>query len=114
MLIKDARYKRSVMHPLRRIAQAFPRFVAQNEVSDQRTAFISYLNFYRLKVEEEPNRVTAVLGFRPSIAAAVSITPPTPHTPPVLLAHTNEKLVAEFDDENKILSFCTLSHPATQ
>jgi hypothetical protein len=101
MLIKDARYKRAVMHPLRRIAQAFPRFVAQNEVADQRAAFIHYLNFYRLKVEEEPNRVTAVLGFRPNVAAAVPI---TPHAPPMLLAHTNEKLVAEFDDGNTFVS----------
>jgi hypothetical protein len=100
MLIKDAKYKRSVMHPLRRIAQVFPRFVAHNEVSDQRAAFIHYLNFYRLKVEEEPKRVTAVLGFRPQAAATV---PFNPNLPPVLLAHTNEKLVAEFDNQNQLI-----------
>ncbi len=100
MLIKDAAYKRSVMHPLRRIAQVFPRFVVQNEVSDARAAFISYLQFYRLKVEEEPNRVTAVLGFRPQASAPV---PFNPALPPVLLTHTNEKLVAEFDDANRLV-----------
>jgi hypothetical protein len=102
MLIKDAAYKRSVMHPLRRIAQVFPRFVAQNEVTDARAAFISYLQFYRLKVEEEPNRVTAVLGFRPSVSAPMSV-PFNPIAPPMLLAHTNEKLVAEFDDANRFV-----------
>ena len=56
MLIKDARYKRSVLHPLKRIAQVFPRFVAQHAVVDQRFAFISYLKFYRLKVEEHPRQ----------------------------------------------------------
>ena len=78
MLIKDATYKRSVMHPLRRIAQVFPRFVAQNEVADQRAAFIHYLQFYRLKVEEERSRVTAVLGFRPQVATPVTFNPTLP------------------------------------
>ena len=100
MLIKDAAYKRSVMHPLRRIAQVFPRFVAQNEVSDARAAFVSYLQFYRLKVEEDAQRVTAVLGFRPSVSASVTF---NPATPPVLVTHTNQKLVAEFDADHKLI-----------
>jgi hypothetical protein len=42
-----------------------------------------------------------VLGFRPQASTPV---PFNPALPPVLLTHTNEKLVAEFDDANRLVN----------
>lgn len=47
-LIKDARYKRSIMHPLERIARCVPLFAAEFALPDYRAAYMHYLEFYRV------------------------------------------------------------------
>lgn len=59
VIIKDARLKRVVNKPLERIARVVPRFLTEHWVSDHRTAYLHYLRFYRLDVEESGARVTA-------------------------------------------------------
>ena len=112
MLIKDARYKRSIMHPLTRIARVFPLLLQRQPVSNHRQAYINYLKFYRLKVEEQGGQVTAVMGFRPRAASAVPangvLDMMTP-APVLLEPHTNQKLVAEFDAHDQLLTLHELT-----
>ena len=112
MLIKDARYKRSIMHPLSRIARVFPMLLQGQPVSNHRAAYINYLKFYRLKIEEQGNQVTAVMGFRPRAASTVPasglldlMTP----APVLLEPHINQKLVAEFDPQNRLAALHELA-----
>jgi|GEM_PF-2724043 len=112
MLIKDARYKRSIMHPLPRIARVFPMFLQQQSVSNQREAYLHYLKFYRLKIEEQGSHVTAVMGFRPraaSIVPASGVLDMMTPAPILLEPHTNQKLVAEFDAHDQLLTLHELT-----
>lgn len=88
LLIKDPQYKRSVTHPVRRVVRAFPLFLARHFVADQRAAFMNYLQFYRLNVTEEGNRVLAA-GVAPRSIHGMG---------------APEQLVAEFDDANRLIS----------
>jgi hypothetical protein len=87
LLIKDPRYKRSVTRPIRRVVRAFPMFLAEHVVADQRAAFLSYLEFYRLKVTEAGRRVVAT-GSAPRTLKGVGV---------------SERLVAEFDQRNRLV-----------
>ena len=107
MLIKDTRYKRSIMHPLPRIARVFPLLLQQQPVSNHREAYINYLKFYRLKIEEQGGQVTAVMGFRPRAASAVpanGVLDMMTSAPVLLEPYTNQKLVAEFDAHDQLLT----------
>ena len=88
LFIKDPKYKRSVTRPVRRIVRAFPLFLSQHFVADQRAAFMNYLQFYRLNVTEEGNCVKAA-----------GVVPRSIHG-----EGTQEQLVAEFDDANRLIS----------
>lgn len=88
LLIKDSKYKRSVTRPVRRVVRAFPLFLSRHFVSDQRAAFLNYMQFYRLNVIEEGNRVLAAGAAPRSIHGE----------------GTPEQLVAEFDDANRLMS----------
>ena len=88
LLIKDSKYKRSVTRPVRRVVRAFPLFLSRHFVSDQRAAFLNYLQFYRLNVIEAGNRVLAAGAAPRSIHGE----------------GTPEQLVAEFDDANRLMS----------
>ncbi len=88
LLIKDPKYKRSVMHPVRRVVRAFPMFLAKHFVTDQRAAFMHYLQFYHLHVTEEGNRVRAAGAVPRSIYGE----------------GTPERLAAEFDDANRLVN----------
>ncbi len=59
MLIKDARYKRSVRHPLQRIARVFPLFAREIAISQQHEAYLHYLSFYRLVVQQDGHCIYA-------------------------------------------------------
>jgi hypothetical protein len=88
LLIKDPKYKRSVTRPIPRVVKAFPLFLSKHFVADQRTAFMAYLKFYRLRVTEEGNRVIAAGSVPRSLRGA----------------DTSEQLVAEFDARNRLVS----------
>lgn len=88
LLIKDPKYKRSVTHPVRRVVRAFPMFLSRHFVADQRAAFLNYLQFYRLNVSEEGNRVLAT-GAAPRSIHGFS---------------APERLVAGFDNANRLTS----------
>jgi hypothetical protein len=85
LLIKDPKYKRSVTKPIQRIAKAFPLFLAKHFVSDQRAAYLSYLKFYRLDVEERDHEVIATT----KVARGA-------------IALGQQQLVAEFDARNRL------------
>jgi hypothetical protein len=89
LLIKDPRYKRSVTRPIPRILRVFPMFLSDHYVTNQRAAFISYLNFYRLNVREEDCCVFAAAGTAPSA---------------LLGASTPQQLTAEFDQGNRLIN----------
>jgi hypothetical protein len=85
LLIKDPKYKRSVTQPVQRVVKAFPLFLARYFVADQRAAFMHYLRFYRLHVREDGRAVRA------SSAPAEG-----------LAGRRAQRLVAEFDDANRL------------
>ncbi|MCL6509348.1 MAG: hypothetical protein K6U78_01525 [Anaerolineae bacterium] len=89
LLIKDPRYKRSVMRPIQRILRIFPMFLSDHFVTDQRAAFISYLRFYHLDVREDDHRVVAASSRAPRTLAGVS---------------APQQLVAEFDAHNRLIA----------
>jgi len=93
LLVKDPKYKRSVTRPVRRIVRAFPMFLSQHFVADQRAAFMNYLQFYRLSVTEEGNCVKAAGVVLRSIHGE----------------GTPEQLIAEFDDANRLISLQMMS-----
>jgi hypothetical protein len=89
LLIKDPRFKRPVSRPIQRIARAFPMFLSDNSVSNQREAFVSYAKFYKLDVTDEPRRV---------------IVSTTKHTRSEIGLEVSNRLIAEFDANNRLVS----------
>jgi hypothetical protein len=89
LLIKDPRFKRPVSRPIQRIARAFPMFLSDNSVSNQREAFVSYAKFYKLDITDEPRRV---------------IVSTTKHTRSEIGLEVSNQLVAEFDANNRLVS----------
>jgi len=89
LLIKDPRYKRSVTRPIPRILRIFPMFLSDHFVADQRAAFVSYLQFYRLDVREDDRRITAMA----SASSRALVGPSAP-----------QQLVAEFDAHNRLIA----------
>jgi hypothetical protein len=87
LLIKDPRYKRSVTRPIQRILRIFPMFLSDHFVTDQRAAFVSYLQFYHLEVREDDRRIIAVSSTSPRTLAGLS---------------APQQLVAEFDAHNHL------------
>lgn len=53
LLIRDEKLSYEVTEPGVRIARLFPRLISQVEISNQRAAFLAYLRFYSLAIEEE-------------------------------------------------------------
>jgi hypothetical protein len=54
VLIRDPRFKR-----IQRILRAFPMFLSDNSISDQRTALLHYAQFYKLTIIETEQRIEA-------------------------------------------------------
>lgn len=88
LLIKDPRYKRSVTRPIPRILRVFPMFLSDYHVANQRASLISYLQFYRLDVHEEDQRITATMKT-------------VPHT--LLNPGAPQQLTAEFDEQDRLI-----------
>lgn len=59
LLVRDPRFKRPVSQPIPRIVRAFPLFLKAHPDVPARPAFLSYLEFYRLRIEERGERVVA-------------------------------------------------------
>jgi hypothetical protein len=59
LVIRDPRFKRPVSQPAPRIVRAFPMFLRANPKIPARPALLAYLQFYRLNVEEQGERVRA-------------------------------------------------------
>jgi hypothetical protein len=59
LLVRDPRFKRPVSQPIPRIARAFPLFLKAHPDVPARAAFLSYVQFYRLQVEEDGDRIVA-------------------------------------------------------
>lgn len=97
LLVRDPRFKRPVSQPIQRILRAFPMFLSDNSsIADQREALLGYLQFYKLDVEVQGQRVVA----RSHKAARTTIGKQ--------LADT---LVAEFDAAGRLLSLSELVTP---
>ncbi|GIV85730.1 MAG: hypothetical protein KatS3mg052_2737 [Candidatus Roseilinea sp.] len=89
LLIKDPRYKRSVTRPIPRIVRIFPAFLSRYPVHHPRAALLSYLQFYRLDVREEGQRIIAT-------------TKAAPRSP--LGAGAPQQLIAEFDEQDRLIA----------
>jgi hypothetical protein len=89
LLIKDARYKRSVTRPIPRILRVFPMFLSDISIDDQRAAFVHYLHFYRLNVMENGRFVHASSNSAPRTLAG---------------GGTPQQLAAEFDEQNRLVN----------
>jgi hypothetical protein len=59
LLIRDPRFKRPVSQPIQRMLRAFPMFLSDNTIANQREAWLSYCQFYKLAVEDMGARVIA-------------------------------------------------------
>ncbi|MDW8352189.1 MAG: hypothetical protein RML99_09785 [Anaerolineae bacterium] len=90
LLIKDPRYKRSVTRPIPRILRVFPMFLSDYPVGNQRAALLSYLEFYRLAVQEEGRRIIATM--KATVRAPLGAGAPT-------------QLIAEFDQGDRFIAF---------
>ncbi|BCX05412.1 MAG: hypothetical protein KatS3mg053_3350 [Candidatus Roseilinea sp.] len=89
LLIKDPRYKRSVTRPILRILRAFPMFLSDYHVANQRAALLGYLQFYRLEVRNEERCIVAATKAAPR---------------GLLGAGAPQQLVAEFDDQDRLIA----------
>lgn len=99
MLIKDARYKRSVRHPLQRIARIFPLFAPEIRVKKQREAYLHYLTFYRLVIRQEENRIFACSA---PLSAEPTAVPAESFDPLQLNAAQPNCLVADIDEAGQV------------
>jgi len=116
MLIKDAQYKRSVRHPLQRIAKLFPAFAKERDalLLNQRTAYLSYLSFYRLSVsmdraidEEGPSTITAILPARITDAAdpsSIAANAQDRFTAIPMINADSSQLIAQFDAAHQLVA----------
>jgi hypothetical protein len=58
MLIPEGAFERKIAHPVLRITTVFPQLIMSFEL-DHRKAFLGYLEFYRMEVEERARQVIA-------------------------------------------------------
>jgi hypothetical protein len=87
LLIKDPKYKRSITQPIQRVVKAFPLFLSKHFVTDQRAAFVHYLRFYRLRVDEDGREVRAMSQASRDVIGSRA-----------------QQLMALFDDANRLVS----------
>ncbi len=88
LLIRDPRFKRPVSKPIQRVLRAFPMFLSDNMIADQRSAFLNYLAFYKLAIVESETRVEARATKQSRSAAGLV---------------ADNQLIAEFDGERRLL-----------
>ena len=100
MLIKDARYKRSVRRPLQRIVHLFPLFIRESAITNQRDAYLHYLSFYRLSVTQQDQRVTACQS---NLSAGHSLVSTEDKDPLNIDVQQERRLQADFDLTGRLI-----------
>jgi hypothetical protein len=96
LLVRDPRFKRPVSQPIQRVLRAFPMFLSDNMIADQRAALLSYLDFYKLEVAESETRVEAVSKSKARTAAGLV---------------PDNLLIAEFDANHRLIKLESALQP---
>ncbi|MEO8606305.1 MAG: DUF6882 domain-containing protein [Chloroflexota bacterium] len=69
MLIRDDRYPHQTINPANRVSTLFPQLIATMPVSNQRQAFLHYLEFYLAKVSVDDNILTGTFSNKQVVEA---------------------------------------------